>query len=99
MSKKKDKLREKKIKYSIRDNIYSYLKKYAMIMLISIPIIFIVNYLLAIYVSGFNGAVVVFVTLCELILACFIGVIIFNKIEEKRMANSTKEKERDPFAD
>ena len=44
-------------------------------------------------------ALLFFVTIFLLLLSCFLGIIIFNKLDDKREREKTKENQRDPFAD
>ena len=68
-------------------------------LLITAPIILIVNYVLTQLIPGYLGTTSFFVSLALLLLGCFIGLVVFTKIDDKRKANATKESERDPFAD
>lgn len=72
-----------------------YIKRYGIVLLISFIPIVALNFLISKYVST---AVLVIIDIALLLLACFIGLVIFTKIEEKRDKNP-KPKERDPFAD
>jgi len=72
-----------------------YIKRYGIILLIAFVPIVALNFLFAKYVSV---GVLVVIDLALLLLACFIGLVIFTKIEEKREKHP-KPKEHDPFAD
>jgi hypothetical protein len=72
-----------------------YIKRYFIILLVSfVPII-----LLNIFVfARLNTTVIIVIDIALLLLAVFIGLIVFTKIEEHREKNP-KPKEHDPFAD
>ena len=63
------------------------------------PIILVLNYVLSKNVEGYGGVISFFVSFALLLLSCLIALIIFTKIDDKKKRESTKEKERDPFAD
>ena len=76
-----------------------YIKRYGLTLLIAVPLILVFNYVMSNNVQGYDGVVSFFVSLAFLLLACLIALIIFTKIDDKKKRESTKEKERDPFAD
>lgn len=76
-----------------------YAKWYGITLIIAVPFILAFNYIMSNEVPGYSGTVSFFVSLALLLLACFIALIIFTKRDDKRREESTKEKERDPFAD
>ena len=76
-----------------------YCKRYGIILLIMLPIILVFNFIMSREVPGYTNVVSLFVTLVMLLLGCFIGLVIFSKMDDKKEQNSTKESERDPFAD
>ena len=96
---KKQELEKRKKLYDTKTLLLRYLKRYGIILLISLPFILIFNYVMGNEVEWYHGAVNVFMTLGLLLLACLIGLIVFTKKDEKEERESTKEKERDPFAD
>ena len=59
----------------------------------------IINYVLSKNISGYTGAVSFLSSLAMLLLACFIALIVFTKLDDKKKETATKESERDPFAD
>ena len=75
------------------------IKRYLITIAIAAPIILILNYTLSKNIDGYGGVVSFFVSFALLLLSCFIALIIFTKIDDKTKRESTKEKERDPFAD
>jgi len=99
MSKKK-KLREANIEiFNTKEFFVKYAKRYGIVLLFSVPIIAVLNYVFVRVIKGYNGTVVFFASFAMLLFACLIGLIIFTKKDEKEKMNSSKEKERDPFAD
>lgn len=72
-----------------------YIKRYGIVLLISLVPIIVLNFLISKYVSV---PVLIVIDIALLLFACFIGLVIFTKIEEKRDENP-KPKEHDPFAD
>ena len=89
---------DKKI-YNTKDFLLTSCKRYGIILIISMPIILIFNFIMSNEVSWYNTTLAVFVTIFLLLLSCFLGIIIFNKIDDKREREKTKENQRDPFAD
>ena len=99
MSKKK-KLREANDEiFNTKMFFVKYIKRYGITLLIAVPIILVFNYVMSNNVEGYDGIVSFFVSLAFLLLACLIALVIFTKIDDKEKRESTKEKERDPFAD
>ena len=76
-----------------------YIKRYGLTILIVAPIILVLNYVLSKNIEGYGGAISFFVSFALLLLSCLIALIIFTKIDDKKRSQSTKENERDPFAD
>ena len=76
-----------------------YIKRYGITLLIAVPIILVLNYVLSKNFAWYTGAVSFFVSFFLLLLACFIALIIFTKKDDRKKQKSTKELERDPFAD
>ena len=72
-----------------------YIKRYGIILLISMVPILVINYFVKKYVSV---GVLVVIDIALLLFACFIGLVIFTKIDEKR-EEKPKPKEHDPFSD
>ncbi len=72
-----------------------YIKRYGIILLIAIVPIALINIFL---LKGLSSTVIIVVDLALLLFACFIGLVAFTKIEEKR-ENNPKPKKHDPFAD
>ena len=76
------------------------IKRYALIIVIAMPIAMVISFILGKeFPNWYNGAVSFFCSLAMILFACLIGLIIFVKKDEKAKRESTKEKERDPFAD
>lgn len=75
------------------------IKRYALIIVIAMPIAMVINFILGKNFAWYTGAVSFFCALAMILLACLIGLVIFVKKDEKEKRESTKEKERDPFAD
>ena len=96
---KKQELEKRKKIYDTKTLLIRYLKRYGIILLISLPFILIFNFVMENEVEWYHGAVSIFMTLGLLLLACLIGVIVYTKKDEKEEREMTKEKERDPFAD
>ncbi|MBR4003442.1 MAG: hypothetical protein IKI95_05255 [Clostridia bacterium] len=99
MSKKKQLRDAHEEMFSTKEFFIKYAKRYGIVLLITAPIILIVNYVLTQLIPGYLGTTSFFVSLALLLLGCFIGLVVFTKIDDKRKANATKESERDPFAD
>jgi len=99
MSKKKDLKRANEEIYTTKGLFAKYIKRYGIILLISAPIIFIFSYVMSTQFSWYNGAISFLFSLALLLLACLIGLVVFTKKDDKAAQNTTKEKERDPFAD
>lgn len=107
MSKKKKEEREKQKReqvnkkkyYDAKTLLLKYIKRYGIILIITLPILIIFNYIMSEEVSWFHGAVSFFINIGILLLACLIGLVIFVKKDEKEERESSSEKERDPFAD
>ncbi len=85
--------------FSIKNFFVKYAKRYGIVLLISVPIILVFNYIMSKNVPGYTGTVAFFVSFAMLLTACFIGLIYFTKKDDKEKLTTTKEKERDPFAD
>ena len=99
MSKKKKlKTVEREVR-STKEMFVLYAKRYGIILAIAAPIIMFINYYISTKVENYGGAVSFFVALALLLLACFIGLIVFTKRDDKKRQTQTKESERDPFAD
>ncbi len=73
-------------------------KRYLIIVLIALPIIMFFNFFL-VNEFGLSMVAIVFITLALILLALFIGIVVFAKRDDKKKAQATKESERDPFAD
>ena len=99
MSKKKKINQAHKEAFNTKQMFIKYAKWYAITLIIAVPIIMAFNYVMSNEVPGYSGTVSFFVSLALLLLACFIALIIFTKRDDKKLEESTKEKERDPFAD
>ena len=99
MAKNKKNNQQKKQIMTTTNLLATYCKRYGIILLISAPIILIFNFIMSREVSWYNETLSIVVTFFLLLLACFIGLIVFNKIDDKREREDTSEKHRDPFAD
>ena len=99
MSKKKQLKQANEEIFNIKNFFVKYVKRYGITLLIAVPIILVLNYVLSKNFLWYTGAVTFFVSFFLLLLACFIALIIFTKKDDKKKAESTPEKERDPFAD
>ena len=94
------KLKKNKKKYQdARTLLLKYVKRYGIILLITLPILVIFNYIMSEEVPWFHGAASFFINIGLLLLACLIGLIVFIKKDDKEERESTEEKRRDPFAD
>lgn len=99
MSKKKQIRDAHEEMFNTKEFFVKYAKRYGIVLLISFPIILIINYVLTQLIPNYLGTTSFFVSLALLLFACLIGLVIFTKLDDKRKANATKESERDPFAD
>ena len=72
-----------------------YIKRYGIILLVSLVPIVAINFLLG---KQLKVGVLIVIDITLLLLACFIGLVIFTKIEEKR-EQKPKPDLHDPFAD
>ncbi len=107
MSKKKkidrDKQKQEQVNkkkyYDAKTLLLKYIKRYGIILLITVPILVIFNYIMSEEVAWFHGVVSFFINIGLLLLACLIGLVIFVKKDEKEERESSDEKKRDPFAD
>lgn len=99
MSKKKKIKQAYKEAFNTKAVFIKYAKWYGITLLIAVPIIMVFNYIMSKEVAGYNGTVSFFVSFALLLLACFIALIVFTKLDDKKREQSTKESERDPFAD
>ena len=99
MSKKKEIKQAHEEMFNTKQFFVKYAKRYGIVLLISVPFILVFNYIMSNTVKGYNGTVSFFVSFAMLLLACFIGLIVFTKKDDKTKLTTTKEKERDPFAD
>ena len=107
MSKKKkidrDKQKQEQVNkkkyYDAKTLLLKYIKRYGIILLITVPILVIFNYIMSEEVAWFNGVVSFFINIGLLLLACLIGLVVFVKKDEKEERESSDEKKRDPFAD
>lgn len=73
------------------------IKRYGIIILISFIPIALLNYFVLNNLSYTN---IVLIDIAILLFACFIGLMVFTKIDAKREEKpKLKEEERDPFAD
>lgn len=99
MSKKKKLKTMQRETLSTKELFVKYVKRYGIVIAIAAPIIMFINYYISSKVEGYGGALSFFVSLVLLLLACFIGLIIFTKKDDKKRETQTKESERDPFAD
>lgn len=97
---KKQKLRQANEEiFSAKHFFAKNIKRYALIIVIAMPIAMVINFILGKNFAWYTGAVSFFCALAMILLACLIGLVIFVKKDEKEKLESTKEKERDPFAD
>lgn len=100
MMKKDDEIDKRRRKVNDTKSLLAkYCKRYGIVLLIVAPIILVFNFIMSREVPGYTNVVSLFVTLAMLLLGCFIGLVIFSKMDDKKEQNSTKESERDPFAD
>lgn len=99
MSKKKKIRQAHQDAFNTKQVFIKYAKWYGITLLIAVPFIMAFNYIMSNEVPGYSGIVSFFVSFALLLLACFIALIIFTKRDDKKREESTKEKERDPFAD
>lgn len=89
--------KSEKIFVDRKTKIYQFLKRYGIIILISFPIILVLNLVLNRYVKGYTGVVSFFGALAMFVFACFLGLVIFTKIDKKR--ENEEEDEHDPFSE
>ena len=99
MSKKKKLKTAQREVLSTKEFFVKYAKRYLIVVLISMPFIMAINYVISTLVEDYSRTASFFVSLALLLLACFIGLIIYTKIDDKKKQEQTKESERDPFAD
>ena len=85
--------------FNTKNFFIKYIKRYGITLLIAAPIILVLNYVLSKNFEWYTGTVSFFVSFLLLLLACFIALVIFTKLDDKKKRESTPEKERDPFAD
>lgn len=97
MSKKRGRNKRKEV-YDMKSQMTVFAKRYVIILLICMPIIMFINFVLGSEL-GLSTVAVVFITLAFLLLALFIGIVIFTKRDEKRQQRQNSESSRDPFAD
>lgn len=95
MSRKQNNRKER---YDLKTQYMTYAKRYIIILLIAVPIIMFFCFFLS-NEFGISSTAVVFITLALLLLALFIGIVVFTKKDEKKRLKASKESERDPFAD
>ena len=77
------------------------LKRYGIMLAITVPIILAVNFLLSYLMpDSYQGAVVYVVIFVILLLALFLTIVISNHLDKKEDEKPIdRNKERDPFAD
>ena len=85
--------------FSTKAFFVKYAKRYGITLAIAVPIILVINYVLTNNFEWYVGAVLFFVSFTLLLLACFIALMVFTKLDDKKKIETTKERERDPFAD
>jgi len=75
-----------------------YLKRYGIVLLISLP--FLIGIGVGLSYTSLNMWVGVVLDIVFLLIACIIGLVIFNYTDRKKAERpKNPEKERDPFAD
>lgn len=99
--KEKEKLRREREMQLIDNKLLfkRYAIRFLLIMAFAVPIAIVIDFIIEAY-TNLESWVYIIIDLGILLLACLIGLIIFNKIDERRaLKPKTKEDERDPFSD
>lgn len=99
MSKKKQLKQAHEEIFSAKQFLIQSAKRYGIILLIVTPIMLFFNYYMSLTFEWYTSTLSFVVCLVMLLTACLIGLIIFTKKDDKKKQLSTKETERDPFAD
>lgn len=99
MSKKKQLRDAHKEIFNTKQFLIQSAKRYGIILLIVTPIMLFFNYWMSISFEWYTSTLSFVVCLVMLLAACLIGLVIYTKQDEKKKQISTKETERDPFAD
>lgn len=99
MSKKKQLKQAHEEIFSTKQFLIQSAKRYGIILLIVTPIMLFFNYYMSLTFEWYTSTLSFVVCLVMLLTACLIGLIVFTKKDDKKKQLSTKETERDPFAD
>ncbi len=99
MSKKKTRQNLQKKYYDVKSQMMLYAKRFAIIIAFSAVISMIFCYVMTEEVPGFTSVLAVISTL-GIVLACtLVGLIIFNKLDDKEEEKLKTQDQRDPFCD
>lgn len=99
MPKNKNNPRDPKIYYDTKTYLLSLIKRYSIVMAVALIISVIFCYVLSQEIEGFTPLIAVLSTVAISLASILAGLIIYNKIDRKKEAEQTPEKERDPFSD
>ncbi len=99
MNKKKDRQDAQKRFYDSKTLLMRYVKRYGIVILIATVISALFCYVMGQEVEGFTSIVAVFSTLAIVLASLLLGMIIYNKIDEKEEEKINAESERDPFSE
>ena len=76
-----------------------YAKRFFIIMAYALPFVIAIAFVMDAYTNMDSWAYII-IDVGMLLLACFVGLVTFNKIDERRaLKPRSKEDDRDPFAD
>ncbi|NCB48178.1 MAG: hypothetical protein EOM55_00905 [Clostridia bacterium] len=99
MKNKKDRQAAQKRYYDTKSLMMRYVKRYGIVMIIATVISVIFCYIMSEEVAGFTSVEAVLSTLAIVLASLFVGIFVYNKIDEKEEERSDSENTRDPFSD
>lgn len=99
MQSRKEREERNRVYHSAKSLLLKYIRRYFTVLLIATPIIAVFEYVMSEEVKWWSGLLSFTSSLVMVLLAILIGVIYFTKKDDREKRESTKERERDPFAD
>ncbi|MDR0849865.1 MAG: hypothetical protein LBN07_00055 [Christensenellaceae bacterium] len=97
----KERLRKERERHLIDNKLLFkiYAVRFLLIMAFAVPVAIVIDFIIEAY-TGLESWAYIIIDLGILLLSCLIGLIIYNKIDERRaLKPKSKEDERDPFSD
>ncbi len=88
-----------KMYYDTKTYLITLIKRYGLVMAIALVISVIFCYVMSQEIQGFTSIIAVLSTIAISLASLLVGMIIYNRIDNRKEAENSPENERDPFGD